>query len=119
MEKANSDTKENYKAVLTRKLSLLDKPECLNCGDFHCSRHSYSIDQYTLGVMEAIEESAKKCLSVSGDIIKSKDKSMVAGWSDHVKPYAEDSKFWFSVWKSLGKPRHGVIFHLMSTSHRQ
>ena len=118
-DKANSDAKENYKAVLSEKLSLLNKPECLNCGDFHCSRHSDDIDHYTLEVMEAIEESAKECLPVSGCSSKSKNKSVVAGWSDHVKPYAEDSKFWFSVWKSLGKPRHGDIFHLKSASHRQ
>ena len=44
---------------------------------------------------------------------------IVAGWTEFVKPYAEESKFWRSVWLSEGKPVLGSTFENMKQSKRQ
>ena len=48
-------------------------------------------------VMEAIELAGKECLPSSGPS-RGKGGGVVAGWTEHVKPYADESKFWASVW---------------------
>ena len=44
---------------------------------------------------------------------------MVAGWTENVKSYADESKFWASVWASLGEPGNGDIVERMKDSKRQ
>ena len=46
-------------------------------------------------------------------------KDTVAGWSEFVKPYADESNFWGSVWSSKGSPRGGQTFEKMKHSKRQ
>ena len=40
-------------------------------------------------------------------------------WSEHVKPYQNESKFWCSIWLSLGKPSHGSVYWNMIHSKNQ
>ena len=72
-----------------------------------------------MDVMQAVEKAAKECLPLTGGKKKGQGGSAVAGWSEHVKPYAEESKFWFSVWQSLGKPTQGDVFFRMKASKNQ
>ena len=46
-------------------------------------------------------------------------KGVVPGWSEYVKPYAEENKFWSSVWRSAGKPRHGPYYDIMKKAKNQ
>ena len=74
-----------------------------------------------MDVMEAIESAAKEYLPKTGGIKKSLggDIVLVAGWSEHVKPFAEESKFWCNVGHSLGKPSKGDVFNIMKASKNQ
>ena len=69
-------------------------------------------------VMEAVELAGKECLPTVGRQ-GGKGSGVVAGWSEHVKPYAEESKFWGSVWESLGRPCYGEAFKNMKQSRSQ
>ena len=37
------------------------------------------------------------------------------GWTEYVEPYAEESRFWYSLWTSAGKPREGELFSIMKS----
>ena len=43
----------------------------------------------------------------------------VPGWNEHIKPYAEESKFWFNIWKSDGSPQSGPVFENMRHRKKQ
>ena len=51
--------------------------------------------------------------------MKGRHSSPIPGWSEHVKPYADESKFWCSLWLSQGKPTHGDLFSYMRESRNQ
>ena len=42
-----------------------------------------------------------------------KNSYSIPGWAQYVKPYSEESKFWFSVWLSAGKPLQGALYEAM------
>ena len=118
--KANSDAQSKYKTCLSEKLNSISLPECINCQNLQCKEHSEMLEVYTMDVMEAIETVAKETLPLSGGTAKKGHSGdIVAGWSEHIKPYAEDSKFWFSIWESLGKPLQGDVFNRMRLSKNQ
>ena len=65
-----------------------------------------------MDIMWCVEEASKECLSMSGDIKKQSNKLKVTpGWSEHVRPYSEESKFWFATWKSAGSPSEGELYN--------
>ena len=117
--KANSDAQNKYKTCLSEKLNKLILPDCASCQDIHCQEHREEMEDYTVNIMEAIETAAKECLPLTGGSSKGKGGSAVAGWSEHVKPYADESKFWDSVWQSMGSPTHGDVFNNMRSSKNQ
>ena len=71
-------------------------------------------------VLEAIEIAGKECLPSTGGSKSTKTrKGPVPGWSQHVKPYKDESMFWSSIWHSAGKPDHGDIYLNMKQSKNQ
>ena len=52
-------------------------------------------------------------------VVEKGRKDTVAGWSEFVKPYNDESKFLSSVWSSEGSPRGGQTFEKMKHSKRQ
>ena len=63
--------------------------------------------------------SAKACLPSTGGSCKTGKSDITPGWSDYVKPYCEDSKFWYSTWLSAGKPDQGPLHETMKKSKCQ
>ena len=68
--------------------------------------------------MESIESAGRECLPAVGKNVKG-SKKPVLGWSEHVKPYQNESKFWCSIWISLGKPTQGYVYWNMIHSKNQ
>ena len=118
--KANNDARNNYKAVLAEKLNNLNLSNSLTCKDVNCQVHREELEHYTMEVMGAMEQAAKECLPMTGNGRQgNKGNKVVAGWSENVRPYAEESKFWGSIWVSLGRPSRGECFDRMKDSKRQ
>ena len=99
----------DYKEAVASKLNSIQVPSCIYCEDLHCQHHSVMIEDYTLSVLEAIEESAKETLPSIGGGGGNRKYKTVAGWNEHVKPFYQESKFWHSVWASAGKPFAGGL----------
>ena len=71
-------------------------------------------------IWNKVEKASNESLpTVGGKNKKKKRPSSVAGWSEFVKPYAEDNRFWSEIWKSEGKPKFGYIFENMKNSQKQ
>ena len=77
-----------------------------------------SIENYTLYIMEAMESAGKESLPTSGGSV-SKKGNKIPGWNEYVKPYANESKFWFNVWASAGKPIGDDLYFNMNQSKKQ
>ena len=85
----------------------------------HSTCHANSIEEYTLNVMEAMECAGIEALPSSGGIISKKGRKNISGWDEYVKPYAQESEFWFNVMASAGKPIGGDLSYNMKQSKKQ
>ena len=75
-----------------------------------------------MAVLEAIESTATECLASSGggnQVPRQGHTQAVPGWTAYVKPFSDDSKFWFATWGSAGKPIAGALHEAMLYSKRQ
>ena len=115
-EKASEEEKISFQDDLTNRLNSIPVPESVNCEDILCTSHTEELEDYTMDVLEAVE-AAGKCLSSTGGA--KGGGNTIAGWNEYVKPFCDESKFWYAVWKSAGKPRQGSILDAMSSSKLQ
>ena len=117
---ATEEAKELFKYTLASKINDLPRYECISCHDLTCQKviHHSGIENYTLDLLDAMESSGHECLPIIETSGNSKN-SRILGWSQHVKPYADDSKFWYRLWLSAGKPLQGELFINMKISRRQ
>ena len=58
--------KDNFRDILSNKLNSINLPACLNCDDVHCQsrNHTENIEDYTLKIMEAMENAGIESLPV-------------------------------------------------------
>ena len=119
--KSSEAAKTNYSVTLATKLDMLDIPDSVSCRDIYCNMHMEQMENYTMSVLEAVQEASQECLACSGGGARGQSghSQVVPGWSEYVKPYAEDSRFWCAVWHSAGKPRGGAVYEAMLLSKRQ
>ena len=113
--KACESAKNNYKETVKTNLNRIRLPNCLSCSNLHCQVHDLEMEDYTLTVLEALENAGRDCLPKNG-FGKNKKRNIIPGWTEFVKPYATESKFWHSLWLSQGKPLWGYVYDCMRTS---
>ena len=65
-----------------------------------------------------MEKAGQECLPSTGGK-KSSSNAKITGWNDYVKPYTEESKFWFQLWMSAGRPAEGDVYLNMKLSKKQ
>ena len=121
-DKASDSARKDFKILLAEKLNTLQLPSCVHCLDIKCQdlHHRDEMEDYTLGLMEAMESAAKESLPTIGGNKKSENKkNKIAGWNQYVKPYADECDFWHKVWTSAGKPIGDYLYHKMKQSKRQ
>ena len=119
-DKSTAEAKELYKTTLGNYLDMLVAPECVHCRDVYCTNHMEEMEDYTIAILESIEAAAQASLACTGGGRQAGGQHQaVPGWSDHIKPYADESRFWFAIWQSAGKPRAGGLHDAMIFSKRQ
>ena len=117
--KASEEAKQLYMETVTSKLSGVQIPACVECTDMHCGAHTEDIEDYTMAILEAVEKAAQECLPCTGGGKNMSRSDIVPGWTEYVKPFCDESKFWCSVWLSAGKPGQGSLYDAMMNSKRQ
>ena len=104
------------KKVCTLQNSQHQARSCLSCQDLNCTLHTEEMEDFTMLVLESVENASKECLPSTGS---SRSSGLIPGWNELVKPYADQNKFWYSVWCSEGKPLVGQSFENFKYSKRQ
>ena len=56
---------------------------------------------------------------ISGGSGSKNRRSKVAGWTEFVKPYAEENKFWSKSWHDAGRPKCGPLYDGMKHARSQ
>ena len=119
-KKSSAEAHEHFLNTLANKLEHLDVPDCINCRDVHCTIHMEQIESYTMDLLETLESAAEECLHCTGggktDQVR---QNATPGWTEYVKPFSEESKFWCAVWGSAGRPQQGDLYNAMMYSKRQ
>ena len=118
-DKATDEAKKRFKNVLADTLDELPHPNCAACVDVTCKHHRTEIEEYTMQVLEAVSNAATKCLPFKSSNGGKPSKGTIPGWTEYVKEYADENKFWTSIWISEGKPRFGPTFEAMKQSKNQ
>ena len=118
-DKATPEQRELYRVSLDEKLGTIFPPvQCLLCENFKCDRHAADVDEYATSVCEAVDSASKKCLPVSGRAAP-QGRRGIPGWSEYVKPFQEESKFWHGVWLAAGSPNQGELYNLYRSTKMQ
>ena len=59
---ATEAAKLDYKTRLAEQLNTITIPDCVLCQDVHCKDHVENIEEYTMSILENIEQAAKGTL---------------------------------------------------------
>ena len=116
--KASEEARDHFKNDLAVKLNALPVPVSVTFQNIHCKIHS---EDYTMNVLQYIESSAQASLPSVGGAKQGHggQPGQVAGWTEHVKPFHDESKFWHGLWTSSGKPLAGPLFNIMKQAKMQ
>ena len=83
-KRASSEEKSSYMTSLKDRLSKLTIPDSVtSCTNVHCKQasHREDLDQYTLGVLEAVQQVAEDVLPVLALSSRGRVRSVRPGWS--------------------------------------
>ena len=105
----------NYRDDLRTNLSRLTLSAGVVCNNPNCvdADHMKDIDIFSLEILDSIDKSVKNNIPFTSSVQKEK---VVPGWSDEVKSYQDDAKFWHATWLSYGKPEKCELHNLMKRS---
>ena len=110
--KASPENIASYREELSARLSSLELVNGLLCNNPKCqdAHHLSDIDSFANDIMKIIDSSVNSCIPLSRSPAQEK---VVPGWTDVVKPYQDDAKFWYAIWLSCGKPRNCEVHNVM------
>ena len=118
--KASQDNLSSYRHDLSSKLNNCNFTPGISCNNPMCSNsdHHHNIDEYCEFVLNSIDSSVNSHIPPCN---AHANKHVKPGWSEFVKPYRDDARFWYSIWLSLGKPLnceiHNVMKHTRNVYH--
>ena len=113
---ASQSQVNEYQAKLQEGLARLEVPNSIPCCDVMCTdaSHSMARDGFVLDIMSTVIEASYSSISPTPAPRKgSKLHFKLPGWNVEVKPLKEDSKFWYSIWLSAGRPSTGALHSVM------
>ena len=124
--KSCQEERQQFKAQVEEKLSLLHLPHSLTCTNPTCKEpdHTRERDAVLLDMMGCIIEASHATLPMSGggkpkgDRVKSVQKT-IPGWTEFVEPKRQDALFWHAIWVSAGRPNRGELRNVMAHSRNK
>lgn len=117
--KASDQEKVTYQESLDVYLDNLNQPEqCNMCETLCCDLHTDSVEEFAMGICQAVDTAAKECLPTSGGGGRRSGR-VIPGWNEYVKPFQDESLFWDGVWKAAGCPNIGELCNLAKTAKMQ
>ena len=120
---ATKEHVDDYTAALYDKLLHVKVPGSLLCQDVSCQDrcHVEDRDSLTLDILCALVETSYTVLSLYIHGVNRINSSRVPGWTEEVRPYQAESRYWHDVWVQEGRPRgtwlHGLMVRKRSQYH--
>ena len=107
---------EKFQKELDNKLGKQRVPNCITCRDVHCkdSHHVEEVDTYTKNVLDAVDSAITTTACYKRQVNRSA--KIVPGWSELVKPFCDDAKFWNAIWISAKKTLNTELHRMMKRS---
>ena len=110
-----------YTKALQARLQGLTAQDSLLCDNPSCDSESHSADcdSLLLVVLCAMVESCYTTIPLSGGGKAGPGRTArggVPGWREEVRPYQQDSMYWYWVWLREGRPSTGMIHDNMVRS---
>ena len=109
-----------YRNDLSSKLNNCNFTPGIICNNPMCSSidHHHDIDVYCDYILNSIDSAVNSHIpSCSAPV----NNHVKPGWSEFVKPFKDDARFWYSIWISLRKPIncevHRVMKHTRNAYH--
>ena len=113
--KFSQEQKEKFKNDLSNHLEAIQPPPSVSiCNNFKCKQddHKEEVDEFLINTLESIEKAAESC-TPKFHIPNGRKNHKIPGWKTEVKPYRDNAGFWFSVWKSAGRPLNTELHKIM------
>lgn len=112
--KADANQIQSYKEDLKSQINRINISPGIQCHDVTCSNpsHRIDIDVFCNEILNALDSSTTRHIPP----VKTPHEKKLPGWSDLVKPFQEDARFYYAVWESYGKPLNCPIHNLMKQS---
>ena len=109
----------NFEQDLDLRLKTLDIPDCIKCRNVHCKdiHHIHEVDVYAKNVLEEIDSAIKMVASTKRQ--NNYKAKIVPGWSEMVKPFCDEAKFWHAIWISAGRPLNTELHHIMKRTRNR
>ena len=63
-------------------------------------------------VYEAVDKAVIDCLPLVGLPVQHGGQKVTPEWTEYVKPYQEESKFWHGLWRAAGSPDAGDLYEM-------
>ena len=106
-----------YQMAITCQLEQLTSYNVQSCKNINCKDqgHLQDIDNWC-DKLVSICLVAGQCFPRNRNSNKHK---CIPGWKSQVKPYKDELKFWYFLWKQEGKPHDGVAYNNMRNSRKQ
>ena len=118
-DRASQEQIQEYQAKLQAGLEELEVPDCISCINTKCMKanHSTARDNFVVDLMSKVLEAGYTSIPTTPAPRKvsetSKCHAQLPGWNENVKPRKEDSKFWYAIWLSAGRPSTGALHSVM------
>ena len=113
--KSTQGQKDKFKCDLSSNLENVQVPlNVSTCSNLKCQQdaHKEETDQFVIDTLESIEKAAESCIP-QFHLPHGRKKPSIPGWNIHVKPFRDNAAFWFSVWKSAGRPLNTELHKIM------
>lgn len=117
--KVTPDQLIKFKDDLQHNINSMNIPQGIFCNDVLCSNpcHKTDIDEYCKHILSVTDTATLNNIPP----IKKPNEKKLPGWSDLVKPYQDDARFYYAVWVSYGKPincpLHNLVKHSKNVYH--
>ena len=113
--KSTQEQKDNFKLDLSTHLENITIPEnASSCLNVKCKQdqHNEETDKFVTNILEAVDKAAEHCIPPA-NIPSGRKKQCMPGWKTQVKPFRDNAGFWFSIWKSAGRPLNTELHKIM------
>ena len=99
-------------------LDRIPTSDSCTCTNHNCSNHNCSNRQHITDIDDLFDDICNALRVSSLETITTCKKTLcqdyiVPGWNDYVKEAHTEARYYYILWRDMGKPKHGPVCELM------